>query len=215
MKSNTNLKIFIMTKKLLFITLFLASINFVAQTNTITIDWSFNSTPSASGNANSSRTIEVGDTVTWNWYASGTHNVNSLGSAKESFQSSFFGPGGSFSYTFTSVGTNPYQCDPHPGNMFGTITVVAEGVLNTDNFTLLDNVRMYPNPASSKINFDLNNNEEFTVKIYNLLGKEVLNGSIDNTNNSISVATLSKGMYIAKITSTDGKSFSAKRFVKQ
>jgi plastocyanin len=206
---------FIMTKKLLFITLFLASFSMTAQTNTITIDWSFNSTPSASGNANASRTIEVGDTVTWNWYASGTHNVKSNSSANESFESQFFGNGGTFSYTFTSIGTNDYICQPHPTTMFGTITVVAEGVLNTDNFALLDNIRIYPNPASSKINFDMNNNEQLNVKIYNLLGKEVLNSSIDETNNSISVATLSKGMYIAKITTTDGKSFFTRKFVKE
>ncbi|WP_339662340.1 T9SS type A sorting domain-containing protein [uncultured Polaribacter sp.] len=204
-----------MTKKLLFITLFFVSFSMVAQTNTITIDWSFNSTPSASGNANASRTIEVGDTVTWNWYASGTHNVKSNTSAKEQFESEFFGNGGTFSHTFTSIGTNDYICQPHPSTMFGTITVVAEGVLNTNNVALLSNIRIYPNPASSRINFNLNNNEDLNVKIYNLLGKEVLNSSIDETNNSISVATLSKGMYIAKIMSTDGKSFSTKRFVKQ
>jgi plastocyanin len=204
-----------MLKKLLFITLFLTSFSMVAQTNTITIDWSFNSMPSTTGNANSSRTIEVGDTVKWNWYASGTHNVKSAASANESFESEFFGNGGTFSHTFTAIGTNDYICQPHPSNMFGTITVVAEGVLNTDNFALLDNIGMYPNPASSKINFDLKNNEELNVKIYNLLGKEVLNSSIDKTNNAISIATLSKGMYIAKITSTNGKSFYIKRFVKQ
>jgi plastocyanin len=206
---------FIMTKKLLFITLFLASFSMTAQTNTITIDWSFNSTPSASGNANASRTIEVGDTVTWNWYANGSHNVKSKASANEVFESQFFETGGTFSYTFTSIGTNDYICQPHPTTMFGTITVVAEGVLNTDNFALLDNIRIYPNPASSKINFDMNNNEQLNVKIYNLLGKEVLNSSIDGTNNSISVATLSKGMYIAKITTTDGKNFSTRKFVKE
>jgi plastocyanin len=204
-----------MPKKLLFITLFLTSFSMVAQTNTITIDWSFNSTPSASGNVNASRTIEVGDTVTWNWYASGTHNVKSNASANELFESEFFGNGGTFSHTFTSIGTNDYICQPHPSTMFGTITVVAEGVLNTDKFALLDNIKMYPNPASSKINFDVNKNEELNVKIYNLLGKEVLNSFIDKTNNAISIATLSKGMYIAKITSINGKSFYIKRFVKQ
>lgn len=209
------LKTFIMIKKLFFITLFFASTIMVAQTQTITIDWSFNSTPSASGNANSSRTIEVGDTVTWNWTASGTHNVNSLGAANESFESGFFSNGGSFSHKFTAVGTNPYQCDPHPSIMFGTITVVAEGVLSTSNFNVLENVKMYPNPVSSKINFDFDENEKLNIKIYNLLGKEILNNSVDKTNNSISVSQLSKGIYIAKITSKDGKSFSTKRFLKQ
>ncbi len=59
-----------MIKKLLFILLFVFSVSVKAQV-TVNIDWSFGSTPSASGAANSSRTIEVGDTVTWNWYATG------------------------------------------------------------------------------------------------------------------------------------------------
>lgn len=203
-----------MLRKLLFIALFLLTTSYVAQTNTIIIDWSFDSTPSATGNANASRTIKVGETVTWNWYGTGVHNVHNLSSSNESFESQYLGPGGSFSFTFNSVGTNPYQCDPHPSNMFGTITVVA-GSLNTNKFASLDKIKMYPNPASSKINFDLNNNEELNVKIYNLLGKEVLNSLINQTNNSIPLLNLSKGIYVAKITSIDGQSFSIKRFVKQ
>lgn len=205
-----------MIKKLLFIILFFASITLVSQTNTITIEWRFNSLPTASGAANSSRTIEVGDTVIWQWTGDGDHNVKSNGSSNESFESSFSSTNGfKFSKTFTSVGTNDYVCTPHSSIMNGRITVVAEGVLSTDNFALLGNIGMYPNPASSKINFDMNNNEQLNVKIYNLLGKEVLNSSIDGTNNSISVATLSKGMYIAKITTTDGKNFSTRKFVKE
>lgn len=203
-----------MLRKLLFIALFLLTTSYVAQTNTIIIDWGFDSTPSATGNANASRTIKVGETVTWNWYGTGVHNVHNLSSSNESFESQYLGPGGSFSFTFNSVGTNPYQCDPHPSNMFGTITVVA-GSLNTNKFASLDKIKMYPNPASSKINFDLNNNEELNVKIYNLLGKEVLNSLINQTNNSIPLLNLSKGIYVAKITSIDGQSFSIKRFVKQ
>jgi plastocyanin len=204
-----------MIKKLLFITLFCASITVAAQTKNITIDWSFNSTPASNGNANSSRTIEVGDTVTWNWYSGGSHNVKSNSSSNETFESQFFTEGGTFSYTFTSVGTNEYVCSPHSSNMFGTITVVAEGVLNTKSFDLLADIKMYPNPASSKINFDFKNNDELNVKIYTLLGKEIFSNSITKTDNSISIASLAKGIYVARITSKDGESSTTKRFIKQ
>ena len=103
-----------MIKNLPFIFILMFSMSIAAQTETVTIDWGRNSTPSAAGNANSSRTIEVGDTVTWNWYSSGDHNVKSNTSANESFESQFFGNGGTFSYTFTSIGTNDYICQPHP-----------------------------------------------------------------------------------------------------
>jgi len=101
-----------MVKKLLFSLLLMLSIHLVAQTTqttqttqTVTIDWGRNSTPSATGDKKASRTIEIGDTVIWNWYSSGSHNVDSAASATESFESSYFGNGGTFSYTFTSIGS--------------------------------------------------------------------------------------------------------------
>lgn len=188
-----------------------------AQTNTINIDWSFNSTPTASGNANGSRTIEVGDTVICNWYASGTHNVNSLASATENFESEFFGNGGTFSYTFTKVGTNDYQCDPHPSSMFGRINVVAEGVLSTQSFNALGTISMYPNPTDERLNFDyqLQNIEKLNIKIFNLLGKEVLAKQILKNDASILVSNLNSGIYVVRISSLNGENSDTKRFVKR
>ena len=91
-----------MMKKILLITLSFYIISANAQTETYNIDWSFGSNPSASGDANSNRTIEEGDTVIWNWYANGNHNVVSNADATESFSSPLQGPGSTFSYTFLS-----------------------------------------------------------------------------------------------------------------
>ena len=194
----------------------LAALSISAQTNTITIDWSFNSTPSASGNANASRTIEVGDTVTWNWYATGTHNVNSKAGSAENFESEFFGNGGTFSYTFTTVGTNDYICDPHPSNMFGTITVVAEGTLSVDGFDALGGINIYPNPTASDLMIDFSNQDEavLNVKVYNLLGKELLSAQIAKNDAAIETSKLNNGVYMVKISSLDNKKTTTKRFVK-
>ncbi len=204
-------------KKHYFIFLFLLSASICgAQINTVTIDWSFNSTPSASGNANSNRTIEVGDTVTWNWYSGGSHNVKSTSSATEAFESQFFTMGGSFSYTFTQVGTNDYVCTPHAGNMFGTITVVADGTLSTESYNVFESIRMYPNPTESEINFsfDTQNEDNLDVKIYNLLGKEVISQKITQKQSEIIVSNLNKGIYIVQIRSKNSERFFTKRFVK-
>jgi plastocyanin len=205
-----------MIKKLPFMLVLMLSFSISAQTETINIDWSFNSTPSASGNANSSRTIEVGDTVTWNWYSGGSHNVKSNASSNESFESSFFTQGGTFSHTFTSVGTNDYVCSPHAGNMFGTITVVAEGTLSVDSFDTLGTINMYPNPTSSEItiDFQIQNIEKLNVKVFNLLGKEMLSKQISKNDTSLKVSNLNNGIYMVRITSLDGKKSAVKRFVK-
>ncbi|MFT6192490.1 MAG: plastocyanin [Polaribacter sp.] len=205
-----------MIKKLPFIFLLMFSICIAAQTETITIDWSFNSTPSASGNANTSRTIEVGDTVTWNWYSGGNHNVKSNATATESFESQFFGNGGTFSHTFTLVGTNDYICSPHAGNMFGTITVVADGTLSIPSFNALGTINMYPNPtdANLTIDFKIQNIEKLNVQVFNLLGKEILTKQISKKDASLMVSNLNKGVYMVRITSLDGTNSTTKRFVK-
>ena len=205
-----------MIKNLLFIFLLMFSICIAAQTETITIDWSFNSTPSASGNANASRTIEVGDTVTWNWYSGGNHNVKSNATATESFESQFFGNGGTFSHTFTLVGTNDYICSPHAGNMFGTITVVADGTLSIPSFNALGTINLYPNPtdANLTIDFKIQNIEKLNVQVFNLLGKEVLTKQISKKDASLMVSNLNKGVYMVRISSLDGTNSTTKRFVK-
>ena len=205
-----------MKGKLLILLLFCYVYNGFGQTTeTITIDWSFNSTPSASGNANTSRTIEVGDTVIWNWYANGTHNVNSLPTATETFESAFFGNGGSFSYTFMSEGDNPYQCDPHPGIMFGTISVVADGTLSVGK-EFLDLVNIYPNPVSNILNINVPKKlgDGLDITVFDVLGKPVIQQKSNDLRTGISVSELNEGIYIIKLTSSSQNVSVTKRFVK-
>jgi len=201
-----------MVKKLLFILLFVFSVSINAQTDTVNIDWSFNSTPSSSGDANSSRTIEVGDTVTWNWYSGGSHNVKSNGDATESFESAFFTQGGTYSKTFNSVGSNVYVCTPHAGNMFGTITVVAEGALSTSEARSLK-FEMYPNPASDKVSIQLPSGaENATVEFYDSLGRLALSKKVTRISNKMDVNALSKGIYILKVFTAD--QIGSQKFIK-
>jgi plastocyanin len=61
-------------------------------------------------------TVGVGDTVTWAWEGSASHNVVGDGFTSPD-QSS-----GSFRHTFEEPGTYPYACTIHPG-MDGTVIV--------------------------------------------------------------------------------------------
>lgn len=203
-----------MMKKLLTLLLVGASISMLAQTQTITIDWSFNSVPGASGNTNSSRTIEVGDTVTWNWYASGNHNVNSLASASEAFESSFMTTG-TFSYTFQSVGVNPYQCDPHASVMFGTITVVAEGTLNISEQEALIKFSIYPNPSSRLLNISLPRlyNQNVSLDVFDVLGKRVHTQQLSVLTTKVNIEKWNSGIYLVRLSSDTMTQ--TKRFVKQ
>ena len=70
-------------------------------------------------------TIKVGDTVRWEWEASG-HTVTSGASctANGTFDSGLRNDGATYSHTFTAPGTYPYHCVPHCGmGMTGTVVV--------------------------------------------------------------------------------------------
>ncbi len=205
-----------MKKKLLFILFALVALNMSAQVETITVDWSFNSTPTAVGNANSDRTVEVGDTVEWNWYANGSHNVVSTG-GDESFNSgaTTSNPGVNFSFEFLNIGSTTYVCQPHAGNMFGTITVVAEGVLSVQTFeALLLQTNVYPNPASTELHVDFPDSiDEATIEVYDILGKRILIKTANNLSNTLNIRNWNNGVYLLKISTNDGKSLT-KRFVK-
>ena len=202
-----------MTKKLLNILFLMFSVGLVAQTvNTVTIDWGRNSTPSATGDSNASRTIEVGDTVTWVWN-SNNHNVVSNSGANESFNSGATeNVGATFSHTFILEGASDYLCTPHPNDMFGTITVVAEGTLSTSEARRL-NFEMFPNPASDKVRIQLPSGaENATVEFYDSLGRLALSKKVTRINNKMDVNALSKGIYILKVFTAD--QIGSQKFIK-
>jgi plastocyanin len=73
--------------------------------------------------AAASITIEEGDTVIWTFTDAVPHTVTNDSGSAETFDSGQQ-TGGTFSHTFTVVGTNPYHCGVH-APMVGTITVNA------------------------------------------------------------------------------------------
>ena len=67
-------------------------------------------------------TINVGDTVTWTNNDGMGHTATST-DGPASFDSGNIASGGTWSFTFTEVGTYEYKCDYH-SSMTATITVV-------------------------------------------------------------------------------------------
>ena len=208
-----------MIRKLLFTLLTLLTLNLFAQTETITIDWDFNSIPSASGDANSSRTIEVGDTVQWNWVGTASHNVVSSSGSTEAFSSgaTTSNSGINFSHTFTQVGSNSYVCEPHSSIMFGTITVVADGTLDVTTFEdALNLINIYPNPANATLNVDVPSQMkgQSSMELYNVLGRKIYSKNITELTSSISISNWNSGVYLIRISSDENGKSTTKRFVK-
>jgi plastocyanin len=202
-----------MIKKLPFILFLMCAIGLIAQTTeTVEIDWDYGSNPDASGAANASRTVEIGDTVKWVWL-SNNHNVVSNGDANENFNSGVTeNAGATFSHTFISLGTSDYVCTPHSGNMYGTITVVAEGVLSISKAQRLK-FETFPNPASNNVSIQLpSGTEKAIVHFYDSLGRLALSKKVTNIKNTIDVNSISSGVYILKVVTED--KIGSQKFIK-
>ena len=192
---------------------------FLTAQNTFVIEWTFGSnsnvTPEDSPR-NADRTIEVGDTVRWEFVASGSHNVVSKPGSQEIFSSGAQQSAGFvFEYTFTQEGSNPYECAPHPGSMFGVITVVPQGSLSLDEFNTDLNFSIKPNPSTNLLNINLDkvSSAGYKVEVYDVLGKLVYKEQLSRMQSSINVVSWKSGVYLVKVFN-DNQS-QTKRFLKQ
>ncbi|MDB9828209.1 T9SS type A sorting domain-containing protein [Flavobacteriaceae bacterium] len=92
-------------------------------------------------------------------------------------------------------------------------TLYETEVLSTNTATYESNINIYPNPANDHITIDfgnLDNVEDWNIKIINILGQEVLSQPMDT--DKINVSELSKGVYIIRI--SDGVNKADKKFIK-
>lgn len=187
---------------LLFFTLFSFALS--AQT-THNLGWA-----NDGSSDNQQITIEVGDTIIWTWGA-GTHNLRAT-SGTESFNSGYFtGAGNTFTYTFNQVGSTNYVCDPHAGNMNGTVTVTSTAGITKNNLLSFD---MYPNPVSDMLTVQLpTGTEKAEVSIIDYTGRLVSSKTISSNDTSIDVQSISKGIYIIRVASN--AKIGVQRFIKK
>jgi hypothetical protein len=68
------------------------------------------------------------------------------------------------------------------------------------NFGLL----FYPNPATDKINIDCTIRQSLKMQVYNTVGQCVLQKELNTQTNTIDISSLTRGIYILKLTSPNG-----------
>ncbi len=160
-------------------------------------------------------TIESGDTVTWTWTDTLPHTVQNVsGSSVETFNSgTLTGNGQTFSYTFTTVGSNDYFCGIHgAASMSGTITVTDN--LSLEGFEKKNSVKLFPNPTNNELHIEILNSLTNTrVSIIDITGKTLINTRLNSNSNKIDVSSLKSGLYLIKLDSDTGSQ--TKRFVKK
>jgi len=95
------------------------------------------------------------------------------------------------------------------GTTWAEVTPQAVASTNSNN---IQGLTMYPNPLSGNTLYLTSTaNAEMNVKIYNVLGKEVLSAKVNNT--TVDVSNLASGVYMVKITE-EGKTATRKLVVK-
>ena len=78
---------------------------------------------------------------------------------------------------------------------------------------VIEVVKLYPNPVKKDL-FIKTSSEKSTINIYSLQGSLLKTVPAYQSNNQIDVSTLQSGVYLVKISSSDGKVYAGK-FVKE
>ena len=96
-----------------------------------------------------------------------------------------------------------YGATDFPENVWIDI-LVPDTILGVEDVTdKMDKITLYPNPASSVVNFS-SKAEIKEIEIYDVTGKLLLNSKNAGTNLQIDVSSLAKGIYLAKIKTDKG-----------
>lgn len=127
--------------------------------------------------------------------------------------------GGAETITFRTLFGEADYISPTPANVPGSADMIALvsrnaatkqivvrrladiSNLSASKFSQIDGLKMYPNPAKNVLYIETAINNEVSVNIFDVLGKQVLNSKVNN--NIVNIQSLNTGIYVVKITEND------------
>ncbi len=110
-------------------------------------------------------------------------------------------------YLVTTMNPGTLNFDKQVGVLYG---IKPNGPLAVQQISENKGVSVYPNPSHGVFNFTLPAGNNL-VKVYNVLGQEVLSSSISSTNNKVNLSSQPKGIYIYRILTETGEAISTGR----
>lgn len=92
----------------------------------------------------------------------------------------------------------------------------ASKTAGIENTTEAPQIRLYPNPAGDQIQVTVNDRIlGHTLRIYSLLGNEMLSHTLDYRQSAVDVSGLSQGLYLYSIIDKNNKTVVSGKFNKQ
>lgn len=87
------------------------------------------------------------------------------------------------------------------GNKIALARYHGMGTTGTDEQKPAESIKLYPNPANSFITItSANNNLRSGFVIYDINGREITSGTLQDSNTTVNVASFAKGVYFIKLT---------------
>ncbi len=100
-----------------------------------------------------------------------------------------------------------------PTNTGHTTIETLQNLLNTPDFQLIGDLKIYPNPASTLITVMNNRYPHLSYVFSNVMGQRIHSGSLSNTMNTIAVDNLSEGVYFLYLVDEDSKDSITKKII--
>ena len=82
------------------------------------------------------------------------------------------------------------------------IARINSSTLSNYDFAFLSNTKIYPNPAQNVVNVEVDGLNE--IEVYDINGRFLLKKQMSENKNSIDISSLSKGIYVLKVSTENG-----------
>lgn len=116
----------------------------------------------------------------------------------------FSASAGSINLACSRASSASFSLAPHGGSA-NAVTTASYAVTLANTEFVLDDFKMYPNPAKASTTIELPSNiDKAVIKIYDSLGRVVKNQSITTSDNKVTTSDLTTGSYLVVVRSDYG-----------
>jgi hypothetical protein len=142
-----------------------------------------------------------------------TKNHAQIGSGYMTMNSAASWTNGNVNITYTALGnpdtiivifSSSSQVAPAPGSLLYIDGVTAAAPLAVNEIGSIASVGVYPNPASSQVNFRITGENAKTIKVYDITGKELNTYVVKSNELNLNTSGFANGLYIYQAYDVNG-----------